>query len=146
MFQILIMKHNISVIALQNINYVINELIQINGTFYDFISNYNELLELNKEKYHEGSPEYFHQKANCQAVQRGELGEATAIILGQLREYHDYYEDIKKRGKSIEEAEYNNEYDFAQNAEGRQVGRENPDGDCGEILKGRIKVDWPLDF
>lgn len=136
----------ISLIAHEKINYVIDSLSQIIGAFDDFISNYKELLELNKEKYHEGSPEYYHQKANCQAAQRGEIGEATSVLLGQIREFADYYKDIYIKGKSIEEAEYNNEYDFAQNAEGRQVGRENPDGDCGEILKGRIKVDWPMDF
>ena len=47
---------------------------------------------------------------------------------------------------SIEEAEYNNEYDFNQNAEGRKIGKENPNGNCEKILKGRIKVDWPEDF
>lgn len=136
----------ISLTAYKKINYVIDNLSQIVGAFQDFISNYNELLELNKEKYHEGSPEYFHQKANCQAAQRGELGEATSVVLGQIREFADYYKDIYIKGKTIEEAEYNNEYDFAQNAKGRQIGRENPDGDCGEILKGRIKVDCPKDF
>lgn len=136
----------ISLITFEKINYVIDSLSQIIGAFEDFISNYKELLELNKEKYHEGSPEYYHQKANCQAAQRGEIGEATAVLLGQIREFADYYKDIYIKGKSIEEAEYNNEYDFAQNAKGRQVGSENPDGDCGEILKGRIKVDWPMDF
>lgn len=136
----------ISLIAHEKINYVIDSLSQIIGAFDDFISNYKELLELNKEKYHEGSPEYYHQKANCQAAQRGEIGEATSVLLGQIREFADYYKDIYIKGKSIEEAEYNNKYDFAQNAEGRQAGRENPNGDCGEILKGRIKVDWPMDF
>lgn len=139
-------ESKISTIALEKINNVIDALLQIIGTFQDFISSYNELLELNKEKYHEGSPEYFHQKANCQAAQRGEVGEATSIILGQIREFTDYYKDIYKKGMSIEEAEYNNEYDFNQNAEGRKIGKENPNGNCEEILKGRIKVDWPEDF
>lgn len=136
----------ISLIAYEKINDVIDSLSQIIGAFQDFISNYFELLELNKEKYHEGSPEFYHQKANCQATQRGELGEATSVVLGQIREFTDYYKDIYVKGKTIEEAEYNNEYDFAQNAQGRRVGKENPDGNCEEILKGRINVDWSTDF
>ena len=136
----------ISLIAQQKINVIIDELQQIIGAFSDFLSSYIELKNLNRQKYHEGSPEYFHQKANCQAAQRGEIGEATAIVLGRMREFTDFYKDIYIKGKTIEEAEYNNQYDFEQNAQGREIGRNNPDGNCDEILKGRIKVDWSIEF
>lgn len=127
----------------QGISELIDELYQKIFVFAAFLSNYFQLLYLNWNKYHEGSPEYYHQKANCEAAQKGEIAEATAEILGQTREFFDYYKDVYFKGKSIEDAEYNNRYDLEQNQMGRKVGRENPDGDCGEILKGRIEVQWP---
>lgn len=122
---------------------LIDALSQRLGTYIDFLSSYIQLRILNWNEFHEGSPEYYHQYANCNAAKRGELGFATAEVLGEKREFFDYYIDIYIKGKSIEQAEFNNQYDLKQNAEGRQIGRENPDGDCGEILKGRIKIDWP---
>lgn len=126
----------------QAMSELIDSLSQRIGAYADFLSNYFQLLFLNWSKFHEGSPEYYHQKANCEAAQRGEIGAAIAEVLGQKREFFDYYKDIYLHGKSIEQAEYNNQYDLRQNSEGREVGRENPNSECGEILKGRIEVDW----
>lgn len=37
---------------------------------------------------------YFHAKANCEAAQRGIVGEMIAKAIGDLREFVDSYKNI----------------------------------------------------
>ncbi|MDD3237345.1 MAG: hypothetical protein PHV37_04535 [Candidatus Gastranaerophilales bacterium] len=110
-----------------------------------FWSNYNDLTQLKEEVGHyvNWSAEYYHTNANCEAAQLGDAGAKTATILGYLRELGDFPKEILFKGQSIEQAFNNSMHDLEVNEEGRKIGCENPNGNCGDIIKGRIKVDWP---
>lgn len=127
----------------ETIEELISDLSQVIGTFSDFVDNWEKMKEINKETYHVGTPEYYHAKANCEAAQRGEIGEQTAIILGEIREFTDYYKDIYIKGQTAEQASYNNDYDLSQNKAGRVLGKENSDKSCDEVLKDKKPKNLP---
>ncbi len=111
-------------------------------TYNDFVTSYATMVQLNKEKYHEGAPEYFHRLANCKAAQRGELGVQAAKAAGAVREIGDFYKEILFKGISVNDAIYNNNYDYEQNQIGRELGQNNPDADCEKLLQDMMKLEW----
>jgi hypothetical protein len=123
-------------------------LSQIVESINIFRNNYNDLVNLKKEVGHyvNWSAEYYHTNANCQAAQLGDAGEKAAITLGYIRELGDFPKEILTKGQSVKQAFNNSIHDLKVNEEGRKIGRENPYGDCGEIIKGRINVDWPQKY
>jgi hypothetical protein len=58
---------------------------QTGGATKDFINNYNDMREANTID----ADKYFHCKANCEASQRGEIGEKTAEVISDVREFAD---------------------------------------------------------
>lgn len=107
-----------------------------------FIDNFNQLLAIQDGR----CDKYYHAKANCQAAQLGVTGESTAKILSDSKELFDssvraVLEAIKNRN-DIQETIMNkvkdSEEDQQTNYEGREIGKENPFGDCGEILKYKL--------
>ena len=98
---------------------------QVVGAIDDFARNYKEMREANTI----GADKYFHCKANCEAAQRGEGGEAIAILISDLREFIDRW--VKGDPEEASEADQ----------EANQHGRENADtGDC-TVACERFKPD-----
>ena len=102
-----------------------------------FYNNWDDLRNLNIElgTYLDGSAEYYHTKANCQAAQLGKVGEKTAAILGYLREMGDFPKEVIWKGYDMYKAFNNSLYDLKINEQGRKLGRENPDKDINDILE-----------
>lgn len=110
---------------------------QIVTTIQIFVSNLDHLKAVSGElgKYLDGSAEYFHTKANCEAAQLGDVGEKTATILGYLREIEDFPKEILFKGQSIKDAFDHSVHDLEVNEQGRKLGRENPDANPGDIIE-----------
>jgi hypothetical protein len=85
--------------------------------------------------YLEGSAEYYHTKANCEAAQLGDVSAQVATILGYLREFGDFFKEIIFKGQSIQDAFEHGVYDLKINREGRELGKEHPDESPIDILK-----------
>lgn len=49
-----------------------------------------------------GADKYFHARANCEAAQRGIVGEMIAKAIDDLREFVDSYKNIHIKKYSIE--------------------------------------------
>lgn len=75
-----------------------------------------------------GQDAYFHCRANCEAAQRGEGGEAAAQCFSDAREAWDERFD----GQSPKDTAA----DQAANAFGRAQGLSNPSGDCRTLCGG----------
>jgi RHS repeat-associated protein len=60
---------------------------QVSGAAGDFARNYRDMRDANTI----GADKYFHCKANCQATQRGWIGENTACLISNSRETVDQY-------------------------------------------------------
>ena len=88
------------------------------GATDDFLDNYNDMRDANTI----GADKYFHCKANCEASQRGSVGERTAEHVSNIREWVD--QNIKGDPLSASQA------DQRANIYGRQQGSSNPQGDC----------------
>ncbi len=110
---------------------------QIVNAIKAFSHNYNQLKQLKAYlgKYLDGAAEYYHTKANCEAAQLGEIGEATAVILGYIRENIDFPKEILFKRQSIKDAFEHSIYDLKINQEGRELGRQNPDKRPEDIIK-----------
>ncbi|QQX82510.1 hypothetical protein JK628_09995 [Shewanella sp. KX20019] len=63
-----------------------------------------------------GADKYFHCKANCEASFEGELGELTAEVISDVREWTD--QNIKGDSESASEE------DQKANKQGREAGKE----------------------
>jgi RHS repeat-associated protein len=60
---------------------------QVSGATRDFVRNYNDMRTANTI----GADKYFHCKANCEATQRGWVGEKTACVISDTREGVDQH-------------------------------------------------------
>ena len=79
---------------------------------------------------------YYHSKANCEATQElGYLGEKTAELLGNLKEYYDQYSYVHTHHVTIEEAIADSERDQIANRKGREMGRKYPNCSCDILMK-----------
>ena len=78
---------------------------------------------------------YYHAKANCEAAQLGKVGEATAEILGYIRELFDFPKEILFKGQSVKDSFEHSIYDLRINKEGRELGKQNPDKRPEDIIK-----------
>lgn len=81
---------------------------------------------------------YFHAKANCEAAQRGIVGEMIAKAIGDLREFVDSYKNIHIKKYTIEESFKDIQEDLEANQEGRDLGCQYPTENPYELLKHRI--------
>lgn len=95
----------------------------------DFMRNMKDLQAVKQ------NDKYYHAKANCEASQRGKDGEAMAYILSYFREISEGLNQVLNKGKSIQEVYEDSLKDIEANKKGIECAKENPDGDCGEILK-----------
>jgi uncharacterized protein RhaS with RHS repeats len=91
------------------------------GATKDFWKNYSDMKEANTI----GADKYFHCKANCEATQRGEVGEQTAEVISDVREFVD--QNVKGDSEEASEA------DQEANKIGREQGKENPGGMCKDL-------------
>lgn len=108
-----------------------------------FISNFQQLLDIE-----DGTcDKYYHAKANYEAAQLGVTGEATAKALSDdYKELFDstvkaIVESVKLKTdfqQALIEKIQDSEDDQKANNEGREAGKNNPYGDCGEILKHKL--------
>ncbi len=71
-----------------------------------------------------GADKYFHCKGNCEATQRGKVGEFAAEVLSDVREL---YGQLKGDPKSDEQA------DQKASAAGRAGAKASPKQDCNLI-------------
>jgi hypothetical protein len=55
------------------------------GAASDFVGNYKDMRDANTV----GADKYFHCKANCEASSRGSVGDKTACLLSDSREWVD---------------------------------------------------------
>ena len=77
-----------------------NPLQQITGAVGDLVKNYYDMRRDDTI----GNDDYFHCKANFDATQRGEWGEATAKYLGDAKERFDYIKNRLKNNISAPDA------------------------------------------
>ena len=78
---------------------------------------------------------YYHSKANCEATQEtGILGEQTAKMLSDLKEYYDQYTYVHTHKVTIEEAIADSERDQKANKLGRERGRKYPYCNCSILM------------
>lgn len=119
--------------ALTEIYEAIEETIATIGIFYE---NWHQLTTLTHTlgEYLDGSAEYYHTKANCEAAQLGDVGAEVATILGYLRELGDFPKEILVKGQSIKDAFEHSVYDLKINEAGRELGKEHPDEKPEDII------------
>ncbi len=115
---------------------LIDAIEQTIATIQIFHSNLEDLKAVSHELgyYLDGSAEYFHTKANCEATQLGKVGEQVATILGYIRELGDFPKEILFKGQSIKDAFEHSIHDLEINEQGRKLGRENPDKNPEDII------------
>ena len=93
---------------------------QARGAGRDFTRNYNDMVRANTK----GADKYFHCKANCEATQRGPVGEKTAIVISNAREVVDTAKNFIRGERQ----------DGAKDQEANRLGREqalrNPAQQC----------------
>lgn len=125
---------------------LINDIISLEdplNTLYQTISiflvNYYEMRDADTH----GADKYFHAKANCEAAQRGVVGEMIAKAIGDLREFVDSYKNIYIKKYTIEESLKDIQEDLEANQEGRDLGRQYPTENPYELLKHRIPNGFP---
>lgn len=104
-----------------------------------FITNWIEM----KDAAVKGGDKYFHAKANCEAAQRGLLGEILAEAFGNLREISDNYRNLKEKRMSIEASLQDIKEDLEANKEGRDLGHRHPLFDAYDMLRHRIPNGFP---
>lgn len=113
-----------------------NTLMQTVGIF---LTNFTEM----KDAATKNADKYFHAKANCEAAQRGLLGEIIAEALSNFREFIDSFRNIKEKHLSIEASLKDIEEDQDANREGRNLGHRHPLIDAYDLLKHRIPKGFP---
>lgn len=92
---------------------------QVFGAMKDLYYNYKDMKNDNTAK----ADDYFHCKANFEAAKRGEYGEKTAQILGNLKEVVDYFKNRMLRNLSPLEAYEDYLHDRDINLQGRQQAK-----------------------
>lgn len=108
--------------AVNELTDIINQAVT---TIQIFKDNYSDLVAL-KERlgvYLDGSAEYYHTKANCQAAQLGDVGAAMATFLGYLREFGDFPKEILFKGRTIQQSFEDSVHDLEVNIAGRELGK-----------------------
>lgn len=100
-----------------------------------FVSNYIELLYHAYVLKEEGMDKYYHSVANCQSAQFGELEEAAATALSDLKEQYDQYTYVHTHKVTVEKALEDSERDQVANRLGRERGRNNPTCDCRVLMQ-----------
>lgn len=125
---------------------LINDIISLEDpldTLYQtisiFLTNYYQMLDADTH----GADKYFHAKANCEAAQRGIVGEMIAKAIGDLREFVDSFKNIYIKKYTIEESLKDIQEDLEANQEGRDLGRQYPTKKPYELLKHRIPNGFP---
>lgn len=125
---------------------LINDIVSLEdplNTLYQTISiflvNYYQMRDADTH----GADKYFHAKANCEAAQRGIVGEMIAKAIGDLREFVDSYKNIHIKKYTIEESLKDIQEDLEANQEGRDLGRQYPTENPYELLKHRIPNGFP---
>ncbi len=108
---------------------IIDEASNWDNAIGDFARNYNDMLEADW-KY---SDKYFHAKANCQATQRGVLGEIVAEATSVLREIEEGIRKVIFEGNNLTEQIKDAKQDMKANEYGRQQGKTYSNEAC-EIL------------
>lgn len=99
----------------------------------DFARNYNDMVEANTIN----ADKYFHAKANCQAAQRGLTGTYVSQAQSVLRELEEGTRKVIFEGKNIVEQYEDAIQDIRANNEGRNLGKNNLDAECRDLLKHR---------
>ena len=108
---------------------IIDEATNWDNAIGDFARNYNDMIEADW-KY---SDKYFHAKANCQAAQRGLLGEVIANAISLLREIEEGTRKVVSKGNTLTEQIKDAKQDMKANKYGRKQGKTYPDDRC-EVL------------
>ncbi|MBY0416403.1 MAG: hypothetical protein K2Q18_19665 [Bdellovibrionales bacterium] len=97
-----------------------SDLVQGIGTITDFLTNYIDMRTENRP----GGDKYHHCMANCQASQRGSLGQSLSEIISEGRESNDK----SRKGASSEDCDM----DRDANAVGRNLANSGI-GSCSSI-------------
>lgn len=113
--------------ACQNI---INEAAKWDNAAGDFARNYNDMLIANTIN----ADKYFHSKANCQATQRGKIGEFIANTISILREIEEGTRKVIFHGENLMEQIKDANKDLEANKYGRTKGKEYPDEECKILI------------
>ena len=108
----------------------IDALQQILGALNDFLHNYNDMKEADTKR----ADKYFHSKANCEATQRGKLGEIVAIAISEFREFTDSFKNVLVKGMTIVESIEDCNEDQEANRYGRKQGKEHPKEDSRVLV------------
>ncbi len=109
---------------------IIDEAATWDNALGDFARNYNDMVKANTI----GSDKYFHTKANCEATQRGAIGEITAEAVSLLREVEEGARKVIFDGVDLIEQIKDAQEDMEANKDGREKGRQNPDAKCGDVI------------
>ena len=95
-------------------------ILQVVGATKDFLHNNQAMRRANTI----GADKYFHCKANCEATQRGAVGEIVAEVMSEVREL---YGDLKGDPDVDEQA------DQEANQDGRDGVKSNPEEECNLV-------------
>lgn len=104
-----------------------------------FLVNYHQMREANTI----GADKYFHARANCEAAQKGIVGEMIAKAIGDLREFLDSFKNIYIKKYTLEESLKDIQEDLEANQEGRDLGRKYPTQSPYDLLKHRVPNGLP---
>lgn len=105
----------------------LDELDTIHEAYHDFQKNKAEMIA------YKGYDKYYHAKANCEATQRGIVGEVTANTLSVGKEVYDIIKKTCFEGMSLQNAWRDSMEDLTADMIGGYYGRNN--ADCAESLK-----------
>ncbi len=108
----------------------------------DFARTYNEMLNA-EFKY---SDKYFHAKANCQASQRGIMGNIVAEALSLFREIEEGTRKVLFEGADLVEQIEDAQRDLEANKFGRMQGSRFPEMDCRDILDKYRPKSLPTEY
>ncbi len=82
-----------------------------------------------------GIDNYYHPLLQCVLAQKGNNHAQNGIELGYWKEVWDYY---RKKGKMPEQEIYKDSFkDLQNNRYGSNLGKNNPDNDCRNLLEDR---------
>ncbi|MCW5725040.1 MAG: hypothetical protein KIS81_08775 [Maricaulaceae bacterium] len=100
-----------------------NPISQVVSAVSDFIANYNTMVEHNFI----GADKYYHCAANCEAAQRGEIGESVANVISDAREVSDVMREIIDQTLGRSDNDFS-EYiqDAREDLEANEFGRAAP--------------------
>ena len=96
---------------------------QVTGAIGDFGRNFNDMVEADTI----GGDKFFHCSANCEATTRGPLGEGTAVVISEGREFTDSIK-YTLRGQGSEAPDSSD--DQAANRQGRDGAQRGQPEQC----------------